>query len=261
MTIIAGAILMKISFQSRPWTQGEFYTRAKVKMVFIPSILIKHLSFPCLLRPIIRFLSHMFSIKLCGIWDLVILMIKLSTICFLRSILYRIISMILINLVFTACMVKCTMFHFQILSLRLLFPLNLCILTCGVLLLLSLSIALDIIYCLLIIILDSVGFTHWNLNLKPLLNLFILMLWWQINFHWKPRLLDLMEELNLLLMNSNLICQTMVLIINCPALKHLNKMGLLRENIGTSLRLSLLFWLKLPWIIPFGLLQHKQLLL
>jgi len=153
------------------------------------------------------------------------------------------------------------MFLLQILSLRLLYPLNLCILTCRVLLLLFLSMALDIIYCLLIIILDLVGFIHWNLNLKPLLNLFNLMLWWQINFHWTSRLLDLMEEVSLLPMNSNLICQTMVLIINCPVLIHLNKMGLLRENIGTSLRLSLLFWLKLPWTIPFGPLQHRQLLL
>ena len=68
MTIIAGAILMNIFFQSRPWTRGELSTKARVKMVSIPSILFKHLSFPCLQRLVIRLLSHLFSIK--NLWHM-----------------------------------------------------------------------------------------------------------------------------------------------------------------------------------------------
>ena len=60
-----------------------------------------------------------------------------------------------------------------------------------------------------------------------------------------------MEEVNLLPMNSNPICQTMVFIINCPVLVHLNKMRLLRENrhiietvitLLTQVSLDYLFW-------------------
>lgn len=42
---IAGAILMKISFPFRLWPRGKCFTGARVKVEFIPSILIKHQNF------------------------------------------------------------------------------------------------------------------------------------------------------------------------------------------------------------------------
>ena len=73
---------------------------------------------------------------------------------------YQKITMLWIKLVLIAYWVKCTIFLFKILNLQLLLLLNLYTLTCGVMHLLQLSMGLDITFCLLIIILDLVGFIY-----------------------------------------------------------------------------------------------------
>ena len=64
---IAGAILMKTSFPLRLWPQGKCFTRARVKVKFIPSILIKHHNFLCHLRSATVLLGFLLSINLFGI--------------------------------------------------------------------------------------------------------------------------------------------------------------------------------------------------
>ena len=143
-----------------------------------------------------------------------------------------VLTMLWIKLVLIAYLVKCTIFLFKILNLQLLLLLNLYTLTCGVLHLLLLSTGLDITFCLLIIILDLVGFIYWSPNQMLLLNLFISMLWLRINFPQKSKHSDLMEVVNLPPMTSNLICHNMALLIISFALIHLSKMVLLKENTG-----------------------------
>ena len=72
---IVGAILMKIFFPFRLWPRGKCFTRARVKVEFIPSILIKYHNFLCHQRSAIVLLGLLLSINLFGIWGLVILMI------------------------------------------------------------------------------------------------------------------------------------------------------------------------------------------
>ena len=67
MTTTIGAILMKILFPSRPWTQGKFSTRARVKVQFTPSILIMLLSFSHYIEFVIMFLGILISIRHFGI--------------------------------------------------------------------------------------------------------------------------------------------------------------------------------------------------
>lgn len=82
---IAGAILMKISFPFKLWPREKCFTRARVKVEFIPSILIKHHNFLCHLRSAIVLLGLLLLINLFGIWGLVILMIKYLKSFFLIS--------------------------------------------------------------------------------------------------------------------------------------------------------------------------------
>ena len=164
MIIIASTILMKIFFQFNPWPWGKFSTRARVKVVFTPSILDRLLNSLFHLRSAIMFLGFLFSLSLFGTWDLVILMIKPSKVCFLMSNLYWIKIILLISLVLIAYLVKCTIYLFPILNLQPLHLLNLLILTCGVLHLLILLMSSNITFCLLIITLDLLGFICWGPN-------------------------------------------------------------------------------------------------
>ena len=63
MIIIVGATLMKTFFQFRPWPQGKFSTKARVKMVFTLSILNKLLNSLYLPRSTIMSLGILFSIS------------------------------------------------------------------------------------------------------------------------------------------------------------------------------------------------------
>ena len=133
-------------------------------------------------------------------------------------------------------MVKCIISIFQSLDLLHLLLLNLSILTYGVLHLSIPSKVFDIMFCLLIIILDSPGCTCLDQNLKSLLSFFILKLWLKINSQPKSRFSNLMEVVSTPLMSLNTTCHNKASSIKLLVVTPLSKIVLLRGNTCISLR-------------------------
>ena len=98
-------------------------TKARVKMVFTPSILKRLLNSLSPNNCNSAFL-FLFSIKLFGIWDLGIHLTRFSNICFLMPNLIWISVPLWILIVHTICMGKCTTYHFLNLFLMHLLPLS-----------------------------------------------------------------------------------------------------------------------------------------
>ena len=92
------------------------------------------------------------------------------------------------------------------------------------------------------IIPDLVGFILWNLNLISLILFFNFKNLWKTNIPLISRFFKAMEVLNLLILASKLTYVLLASIINSLVHIHLLKMGVLRENIVT--------WLRLAW--PFS---------
>ena len=192
MIISVGVILMKTLFPFRLWPRGKSFTKARVKMEFTLSILKRlhnSLYHPKFVTVLLVFL---FLIKLFGIWGLIIHLIKVSSICFLMPMLVSISVPLLILLVHTVCMVKCTICLFLNLILLPQFHLSLYILIYGVLLHLIPLMALNTMFCSLITLPGLLGFICLSLNLKFLLSLFGSKPWLKISFQLKLRSLDQM---------------------------------------------------------------------
>ena len=94
----------------------------------------------------------------------------------------------------------------------------------------------DIMFCLLIIILDSPGCTCLDQNLKSLLSFFILKLWLKINSQPKSRFSNLMEVVSTPLMSLNTTCHNKASSIKLLVVTPFSKIVLLRGNTCISLR-------------------------
>lgn len=123
---------------------------------------------------------------------------------------------LLILLVHTVCMVKCTICLFLNLILLPQFHLSLYILIYGVLLHLIPLMALNTMFCSLITLPDLPGFIYLNQSLKSLLSLFNSKPWLKINFLLKLRALDQMVGVSTPPLNSKLTSCNKVLFTNFP---------------------------------------------
>ena len=97
---------------------------------------------------------------------------------------------------------------------------------------------------LLMIILDSLGFILWNLNLISLIFFFNFKNLWKTNIPLVLRFFKAMEVPNLLVLASKLTYVLLASIINSLVHIHLLKMVILRENI--------VIWLRLAWPFRWG---------
>ena len=174
-------------------------------MEFTPSTLKRLLSSLCLLNHVIVLLVVLVLIKLFGIWDLDIPLTKFSNSCFLMSELISISVLLLIILIHIVCMEKCTTYLFLNLNLLHLLLLSLFIQIYGVLHLWTPFMALNTMFCSLIISLVLPRFICSNLNQKFLLNLFNSKPWLKISSLLKLRLFDQMVGVSIPLLNSRLI--------------------------------------------------------
>ena len=73
----------------------------------------------------------------------------------------------------------------------------------------------------------------------------------ETQFSTKIKNPDLMELESILLLSLSLFCPNMASSINSLVHTHPNKMALLKENTGTSLKPQSLFYLKLLCLLPF----------
>ena len=114
MIITVVVISMNTPCQSRPWPRGKSSTRARVKMVFTPSILTRPLLFFLIKCAILS--SFLLPLGLYGTVGLVTQMLTLLDFC-CKIMVCLVIVLLLSILVFIVFMAKCTDYHFLVLDL------------------------------------------------------------------------------------------------------------------------------------------------